>query len=936
MRISRLLISTFIIAFMLVLVITFTIWQMESRVSRLLVSSQQAQYVVDEVADLSVLAHKYIAYPKEAQVQNWLIRQHSFINYLEQGEKGVFSIPLAISKTAFGIERAFLKLIEGYKKLQKNDISLQYIIDDLLQNQDLLNYAAREWLVTVKRDLSDAQMAIHRRSVLLTTIMLLILGFISFVVYRRVLKPVSSIYDAIKKISVGDRDVRCAIYRNDELGELSQKFDELAIDLVSDLRREIVFRKEAEGKLRQSANVFMHCQEGIMITDNNQVIIDVNPSFVAITGYTLDEARGQTPSLLRSGKQGPDFYKEMNRDLAKTGLWRGEVWNRKKSGEIYPELLSISCIYDDDGSVSQYVAVFSDITYLKTHELELDHVANHDILTGLPNRRLLSDRLDQAMLLAKRNDKPLAVCYLDLDNFKPINDTFGHAVGDALLVEVTQRLKHILRGNDTLARLGGDEFVLLLSDLTQFHEIELVLSRVLNTVNEPIDIEGHVLGVSVSIGVTLYPNDDVDADTLLRHADQAMYWVKEEGKQHYKVYDPKRDFNLQDKLTHQVRLSDALRKNEFQLYYQPKVCLLTGDVVGFEGLIRWQHPEEGVLTPEEFLQYFDHSPLEFKLGKWVIHTALMQLDRWTLEGDPIPISINISARHLLQPDFFETLRSLLAQYPLVNPADLELEILETAILSDLDQAVEVITKCRNLGVQFALDDFGTGYASMTYFQRLPVDLLKIDKSFVCHMDGNPNDLGIVESIVMLAQAFNRPVIAEGVETIKHAAILLKLRCYLVQGFGIARPMPSDEIIGWIKQWQYEKAWLAIQEISNTLPADLSLGVALNGHEVWMAGIESIVLSDSNDILLLENINMCNFGRWYRGIGMVRYGNTTPFLNVDSLHEKLHTTADELVMYKNKQDDKKVAELLITLQTLSHSIKQNLGELTRTHASNQLR
>jgi diguanylate cyclase (GGDEF)-like protein/PAS domain S-box-containing protein len=926
MRISRLLINTFTIALVLVLLATFTIWHMESRVGRLMLSNQQARDVVDEVAHLTVLALRYAAHPNQEQGQNWITRQHSIINYIDEAERDFVAIPPDVKKASNVMVRDFLTLIEGTEKLQKNDISLQYIIDSLLQQHDRLSQISREWQVTAERDLNRSQITMYRTVILLTIVMLLILGFIAFVVYRRVLKPISFISQSVNEISAGNTDARCTIARDDELGDLSKKFDELAIDLVSELRREIVFRKEAEAQLRQSSNVFTHCQEGIVITDHNRVIIDVNPSFVAITGYALDEVIGQTPSLLKSGRQGGDFYKAMDEELAETGIWRGEIWNRKKSGEIYPELLSISCVYDELGNVTQYVAVFSDITYLKTHELELDHVANHDILTGLPNRRLLTDRLGQAMLLAKRNNKSLAVCYLDLDNFKPINDTFGHAVGDALLVEITQRLQKTLRANDTLARLGGDEFVLLLSDLTQLHEIELILSRVLATVNDSLIIEGHSLGISVSIGVTLYPNDNVDADTLLRHADQAMYGAKDGGKRQYKIYDPSRDFDLQDKLTHQVRLSDALKGNEFKLYYQPKVSLLTGAVVGFEALIRWHHPEKGLLSPVHFLQYFDHSPLEFELGRWVINTALTQLGNSAEEGGAIPISVNISARHLLQSNFFDTLESLLRQHPLVNPADFELEILETAILSDLDQAVAVIEKCRSLGVRFALDDFGTGYASLTYFQRLPVDLLKIDQSFVCYMNKNPNDLGIVESIVRLAQVFNRPVIAEGVETTMHAALLLKLGCYLAQGYGIARPMPSGEIIGWMKKWQRNKDWLNIQEVSNTLSKDLSLAVALNSHEVWMKGIEKILESDSNEILPLEKANECNFGRWYHGIGTVRYGREDTFIKVHLLHEALHARAGELITYKNNQNYKKSADLMITLNMISHSIKQNLGEL----------
>ncbi len=463
---------------------------------------------------------------------------------------------------------------------------------------------------------------------------------------------------------------------------------------------------------------------------------------------------------------------------------------------------------------------------LALHREELERIAHYDPLTGVPNRRLLADRLAQAIARARRSGKSMTVCYLDFDGFKPVNDQYGHTGGDILLVEIAERLGEVLRAEDTLARLGGDEFVMIFSELAQPEECHAILSRVLAAVSAPVAIAGIPVSISASIGATLFPADNVDADTLLRHADQAMYRAKEAGKNRYHLFDPGLDRELQARSLHQHRLREALKNDEFVLHYQPKVDLVSGAVIGAEALIRWQHPERGLLPPEDFLHYLYESDLEIPVGDWVIDTVLKQIKAWNAVGLALTVSANVSAAHLLHADFSERLRLSLERHPEVARQDLELEILETAALADMEKAIQVLARCRRLGVRFALDDFGTGYSSLTYFRNLPVDILKIDRSFVRNILDNPDDLGIVESVIKLAAAFNRPVIAEGVETLAIGTMLVGLGCRLAQGYGIAHPMPAAQFPGWTDAWRSEAAWLCMD---GSAPAGRNYPLPFEAH-----------------------------------------------------------------------------------------------------------
>lgn len=571
---------------------------------------------------------------------------------------------------------------------------------------------------------------------------------------------------------------------------------------------DITERKLIAEKLLLSSRVFSDTHEGITITDRNKQIVDVNPAFCEITGYSREEVIGKNPRILSSGKQTPEFYSNMWKQIYEHGHWHGEIWNRKKNGELYAELLTISVLKNDDNSAVNYVGVFTDITSSKRQQEQLSRIAHYDLLTNLPNRVLLSDRISQAMLQCSRYDNSLAVVFLDLDGFKHINDTYGHGTGDELLVSLSVRMKKALRKGDSLARIGGDEFVAVLTDLTVVEDCEPVLERLLLAASDPVTIGDVVLNVSASIGVTLYPQDSVDADQLMRHADQAMYTAKESGKNRYHLFDTAQDDAVKVLRESLEAIRFALDNQQFVLYYQPKVNMRTGQVTGVEALIRWQHPVRGVLAPVEFLPIIENNPMSIEMGEWVIETALTQITQWQSMGLKLPftISVNIAAVQLQQPDFTKRLAKILSAYPNVDPRHLELEVLETSALDDVQHVSAIMNDCIKLGVSFALDDFGTGYSSLTYLRRLPASLIKIDQSFVRDMLEDAEDLAIVEGVIALAKSFRREVIAEGVETIEHGTTLLHLGCDLAQGYGIAKPMPASDFLMWVEEWKPDASW----------------------------------------------------------------------------------------------------------------------------------
>ena len=475
-------------------------------------------------------------------------------------------------------------------------------------------------------------------------------------------------------------------------------------------------------------------------------------------------------------------------------------------GEHWFEL-SVAPLQADDKPDQRFIMICRDITERKSHERQLERIAHFDVLTHLPNRVLLADRMQQAMLQAQRRKKQLAVAYLDLDGFKAINDHHGHETGDKVLIALAKRMKEALRESDTMARMGGDEFVALLTDLEDTSASVDLLNRLLAAAALPVQVDGLSLQISASLGVTFYPQvQDIEADQLLRQADQAMYQAKVAGKNRYCVFDAAHDSSQRVYHESLERLRVALECREFVLHYQPKVNMRSGKVTGAEALIRWQHPERGLLAPAVFLPVIEDHPLAVEVGEWVLDSAMHQMEVWQAGGLDLVVSVNIGARQLQQSDFVARLQAILAKHPQVQPGCIELEVLETSALNDMVQVSQVIDDCARIGVKFALDDFGTGYSSLTYLKRLRVALLKIDQSFVRDMLDDPDDLAILQGIIGLASAFKREVIAEGVETVAHGTALLQLGCEMGQGYGIARPMPPDQLPAWAATWQPDAAW----------------------------------------------------------------------------------------------------------------------------------
>ncbi|MGR2738963.1 putative bifunctional diguanylate cyclase/phosphodiesterase [Billgrantia sp. Q4P2] len=593
-----------------------------------------------------------------------------------------------------------------------------------------------------------------------------------------------------------------------------------------------VRRKTAD--LELAASVFRHAREGIIITDAQGNILEVNDAFMRITGYRRDEVLGKNPRLLQSGEQDDDFYQSLWSELLKRGAWEGELWNRRKSGETYPELLTISKVCNQQGRISHFVGIFTDISRQKEYERQLQDMAFYDGLTGLPNRILLVDRLRQAMLAARRSGCKLSLAYIDLDGFKEINDRLGHDFGDRVLMVIAERLTSALREADTVARLGGDEFILVLPEQSEVATVSRLIDRLLRRIVEPIEIEGTYLYVSGSIGVVQFsPEDEIEPEQLIRQADQAMYQAKQAGKNRFHIFDAEHDRAVRGHHESVERIRDALANDEFVLYYQPKVNMSTGEVVGAEALIRWRHPERGLLAPASFLPTIQQHPLAIDLGEWVLAQALGQFEAWASIGIRLPVSVNIDAIHLQQADFVERLRAEIVRHPSVAPGDLVLEVLETNALEDVGHVASVMKACRGFGVEFALDDFGTGYSSLTYLRHLPASVLKIDRSFVRDMLDDPEDLTILEGVLGLAVAFRRGIIAEGVETLLHGRMLLAMGYQLGQGYAIARPMPAESIPGWLESWRPDPAWRQRQRAQ---PEELQAIYAMVDHRACAAGL----------------------------------------------------------------------------------------------------
>ena len=698
---------------------------------------------------------------------------------------------------------------------------------------------------------------------------------------------------------------------------------------VLGVARDITERRRAETQQLLAASVFTHAREGIMITAVDGTIIEVNDTFTEITGYTRAEAVGHNPRLLQSGRQAPAFYASMWRELRERGNWSGEIWNRRKNGEIFAELMTISAVLGPNGETAHYVALFSDISKLKEHERRLEQIAHYDALTLLPNRVLLADRLQQAMAQAHRRGQSLAVVYLDLDGFKAVNEQRGHEVGDQYLAEIAVRMKAALREGDSLARLGGDEFVAVLMDLANAEESVPLLAKLTRAAAEVVEVGGGQVQLSASAGVTLYPQaEGVDADQLMRQADQAMYQAKLAGRNRYHFFDPEQDRNLRGHHESIDQIRHALDVGEFVLHYQPRVNLHSGAVVGAEALIRWQHPTRGLLAPAHFLPVIENHPLAVDVGDWVINTALSQVERWREQGLDLPVSVNVSARQLQQPDFVDQLRTMLAAHPGAGASHLELEILETSALQDVNQVSQLLSACADLGVSCSLDDFGTGYSSLSYLKRLPAQVLKIDQSFVRDMLHDPDDLAILEGVLGLATAFHRQAVAEGMETVEHGVMLLQLGCRLAQGYGIARPMPADQMPAWVRTWQPDPRWARTRTLG---PQELPILYAGIEHRAWVAAVDACLEGRRQTVPEMGH-GRCRFSEWLAHQAAEDEAGREALGAIDLLHRRVHSLAEDMLTLSAGRRNPEALAQADQLHQLRDALLGHLDALLQTRSA----
>jgi diguanylate cyclase (GGDEF)-like protein/PAS domain S-box-containing protein len=561
---------------------------------------------------------------------------------------------------------------------------------------------------------------------------------------------------------------------------------------VQELQHALRDRDEAlnvsQRNLHLAERVIESSLEGIMVTDEHSVIISVNPAFTRLTGYSAAEVVGETPAILSSGRHDKAFYDAMWDSLRQTGYWQGEVWNRRKSGEIFPELLTIAAIRNREGRLTHYAALFSDITEMKENEERIRHLAYYDVLTGLPNRRLLEDRLRVALAHAHRNRRQLAVLFIDLDRFKRINDSLGHEVGDRLLVAIAHRLRNVLREDDTVARMGGDEFVAVLSDIeSPDHAVQIAL-RLIGALMCPVRVDEHELVVTTSVGISIYPDDSDSALALVKNADIAMYRAKDSGRNSFQLYAPAMNARSLEHLALESALHRALERGEFELYYQPLLDAGHCSIVAAEALLRWHHPELGLVAPADFIPLAEETGLIISIGAWVLRSACLQLARWHAQGHRnLRVAVNISARQFHDPDFI-TLAGRIVGETGIEPRHITLELTESMLMDDALDTIRMLAQLHNMGFAIAMDDFGTGYSSLSYLKRFPINELKVDRVFIRDIERSADDAAIVSAIIGLAHSLGLHVVAEGVETASQLTFLQQQGCDFLQGFHFSPPV----------------------------------------------------------------------------------------------------------------------------------------------------
>ncbi|GMB08293.1 putative bifunctional diguanylate cyclase/phosphodiesterase [Thermolongibacillus altinsuensis] len=546
------------------------------------------------------------------------------------------------------------------------------------------------------------------------------------------------------------------------------------------------------------AAIIEHTDEGIIITDAQGNILLTNPAFETVTGYTLEEVIGKNPNILQSGLHDHIFYRQMWNDLQEKGMWKGEIWNKRKNGEIFVEWLTIKAVKNERGETTNYVAIFSDITHHKRTIEQLTKLANYDLLTNIPNRQLFKKRLENLIETSRRHQQQFAVLFLDLDRFKYINDELGHHSGDLLLKKVASRLKQILKTKDTIARIGGDEFVIILPNLKHLREAVRVAENIIEMLKAPFSIDGKEVYISTSIGISFYPNDGNDVETLLRNADRAMRKAKKSGRNHFEVYHKELDGNGEI-IVLENYLRKAIERQEFVLYYQPQMDIKTKKIYAVEALLRWNQPDIGFISPLQFIPLAEETGLIIPISEWVLKQACQDLKILHQFDQRLKMGINISAVHFQQGDFVKKV-SMITEKMNVHPRSIKLELTESTVMPNARQSIDKLVELKQLGFKIAIDDFGTGFSSLSYLHKFPIDILKIDQSFIRNLSKYEGDAAIVTAIITMAHSLHLRVVAEGVETQKQYQFLEKQQCDFVQGYYVSKPMPLEELQVFLCEW----------------------------------------------------------------------------------------------------------------------------------------
>ncbi|MEG3640940.1 two-component system response regulator [Magnetococcus sp. PR-3] len=581
------------------------------------------------------------------------------------------------------------------------------------------------------------------------------------------------------------------------------------------LSDEVEVRQRAESGLRLIHKVFENTSEAIILTDIQGVIIDTNPAFSEITGYSREEAVGNNPRSFKSDRHDDNFYQDMWKKIAEEGLWQGEIWDRRKNGEIYPKRLTINAVRNHEGRVENYIGIFSDISESKATELKLERLAYYDALTQLPNRMLFHDRLEHEFYAAQRHRKQVAVFFIDLDRFKQVNDTLGHSAGDELLQHVAQRLEGCVRANDTVARMGGDEFTVILADIHDNESVARVARKVLEELQKSIHIKGHDIFVGASIGIALYPTNGSNVETLTKNADMAMYRAKESGRGNYKFFSEEMNVSTSERLSLEAQLHHAVNNQHLEVHYQPKLNMQTGIMVGMEALVRWPQDDGSMIPPDHFIPVAEETGLIVPLGQWVMRQAMQDCAQWVAKSDhSLRVAVNLSAREFQAPGLVASIEQGLQETGLA-PAHFEVEITESLMMHDVETAIATLKQISDLGIHIAMDDFGTGYSSLSYLKQFPIHSLKVDRSFVQDVPDDANDIEIIAAILSLAKVLNLKVVAEGVETMDQVTFLKQNHCDECQGYYFSKPLSKLDFDAFLPEVESHSARLlsSVSEVS---------------------------------------------------------------------------------------------------------------------------